>query len=126
MAFIRPIQHRLYARPFTVIPGGKALGPRSPEPDGITRQYRTWEMRRFVVRCASLAILTAAAIVGCFYAATSQSDWDRLTILRHVAAPNCEAARTVGLAPARRGEPGYYAKHDRDQDSIACEVWPRR
>lgn len=45
---------------------------------------------------------------------------------RHLlAAPNCDAARAVGLAPARRGQPGYYASHDADDDGIACEPWPR-
>lgn len=45
---------------------------------------------------------------------------------RHLlAAPNCDAARAVGLAPARRGEAGYYAAHDADGDGIACEPWPR-
>lgn len=45
---------------------------------------------------------------------------------RHLlAAPNCDAARAVGLAPARRGQPGYYASHDADGDGIACEPWPR-
>lgn len=43
-------------------------------------------------------------------------------IARHLAAaPNCDAARLVGLAPTRRGEPGYYASHDRDGDGWACE-----
>lgn len=34
---------------------------------------------------------------------------------------NCAAARAAGVAPLRRGEPGYRAKLDRDQDGIACE-----
>ncbi|MBC6715675.1 excalibur calcium-binding domain-containing protein [Aurantimonas sp. DM33-3] len=55
------------------------------------------------------------------------SPWPVGTTLRHVAAaPNCTAARSVGLAPAHRGEPGYWAKHDRDRDGIACEPWPRQ
>jgi len=49
------------------------------------------------------------------------SDLDR----RHrFAAPNCDAARAVGLAPSRRGEPGYYPWHDADNDGIACEPLP--
>lgn len=45
---------------------------------------------------------------------------------RHLAAaPNCNAARAVGLAPARRGQPGYWPSHDADNDGIACEPWPR-
>jgi len=55
------------------------------------------------------------------------SPWPPMLTLKHIAAaPNCDAARAVGLAPARRGEPGYYLKHDRDNDGIACEPWPRR
>ena len=46
--------------------------------------------------------------------------------LRHFAAfPNCAAARSVGLAPALRGEPGYHPFHDADGDGIACEPRPK-
>lgn len=34
---------------------------------------------------------------------------------------NCAAARAAGAAPIRRGEPGYRAGLDRDNDGIACE-----
>ena len=44
---------------------------------------------------------------------------------RHLlAAPNCSVARLVGLAPARRGEPGYWDDHDADRDGVACEPIP--
>lgn len=44
---------------------------------------------------------------------------------RHLlASPNCSAARLVGVAPARRGEPGYWDDHDADQDGVACEPIP--
>ena len=52
--------------------------------------------------------------------------WPLSVMLRHLAAkPNCAAARAVGLAPARRGEPGYWPSHDADNDGIACEPYPR-
>jgi hypothetical protein len=35
--------------------------------------------------------------------------------------PNCAAARTAGAAPLRRGDPGYRAGLDRDDDGRACE-----
>ena len=55
------------------------------------------------------------------------SRWPLTVAIRHAAAaPNCAAARMVGLAPARRGQPGYYPQHDRDRDGIACEPWPPR
>jgi hypothetical protein len=44
---------------------------------------------------------------------------------RHLlASPNCSAARLVGVAPARRGEPGYWNDHDADHDGVACEPIP--
>ena len=50
-----------------------------------------------------------------------------VTTLRHIAAfPNCRAAHAVGLASAYRGEPGYWQRHDRDADGIACEPWSPR
>ena len=34
---------------------------------------------------------------------------------------NCTHARELGVAPVRRGDPGYSRKLDRDGDGIACE-----
>lgn len=34
---------------------------------------------------------------------------------------NCSAARGAGVAPIRRGQPGYRAGLDRDDDGVACE-----
>ncbi|WP_227997464.1 excalibur calcium-binding domain-containing protein [Nocardia australiensis] len=34
---------------------------------------------------------------------------------------NCDAVRNAGQAPLHRGEPGYAAHLDRDNDGIACE-----
>lgn len=34
---------------------------------------------------------------------------------------NCSAARAAGAAPVRRGDPGYGAHLDRDNDGIGCE-----
>ncbi|MEU8521432.1 excalibur calcium-binding domain-containing protein [Streptomyces sp. NPDC048577] len=36
---------------------------------------------------------------------------------------NCDAARTAGAAPVRRGEPGYGSHLDRDGDGIGCEPY---
>jgi hypothetical protein len=35
--------------------------------------------------------------------------------------PNCAAARAAGVAPLRRGDPGYRPGLDRDRDGKACE-----
>lgn len=34
---------------------------------------------------------------------------------------NCDAARAAGAAPVRRGDPGYRAGLDRDNDGVGCE-----
>lgn len=51
---------------------------------------------------------------------------DEVTARHMAAAKNCDAARAVGLAPSRRGEPGYWPWLDRDNDGIACEPWRGR
>jgi len=84
------------------------------------------ELRR---NFGSVIIAAWAGIIG--FAVVwmlASSPWPVTTTLRHIAsAPNCDFARLVGLAPARRGEPGYWERHDRDGDGIACEPWlPRR
>ncbi|MCA1512676.1 excalibur calcium-binding domain-containing protein [Bradyrhizobium sp. NBAIM01] len=77
-----------------------------------------------------MAALIAIAAILVTYPAIwllASSSWPITTTLRHIAsAPNCEFARLVRLAPARRGEPGYWKHHDRDEDGIACEPWTRR
>lgn len=65
-----------------------------------------------------LVVVGAVGIV----ALVATSPWPLDVTLRHwAAAPNCTAARAVGLAPAHRGAPGYYSRHDADGDGIACE-----
>jgi endonuclease YncB( thermonuclease family) len=39
---------------------------------------------------------------------------------------NCTAARTAGMAPLYRGEPGYRPQLDADNDGIACEPYRGR
>ncbi len=39
---------------------------------------------------------------------------------------NCDAARSAGVAPLYRGDPGYRSPLDRDNDGIACEPYRRR
>ncbi len=85
------------------------------------RPGRRWYRRHWIPLVAVAALMVAAG-------------WSLMTVkprtvgegARHLlAAPNCDAALAVGLAPARRGQPGYYASHDADGDGIACEPWPR-
>ena len=39
---------------------------------------------------------------------------------------NCAEARAAGAAPVHRGEPGYGAHLDRDNDGIGCEPYRGR
>ena len=75
----------------------------------------------------ALALLSlAAGGVSLFYW-HANAKWTAGETLRHLlAAPNCASTRAVGLAPAYKGQPGYWPKHDADKDGIACEPWPRR
>lgn len=66
----------------------------------------------------SMSDIVAAVFLG-------ESKWTESMSRRHrLAASSCAAARSVGLAPSYRGQPGYYRKHDADNDGIACEPWP--
>lgn len=85
--------------------------------------------RRLRSAAMSLALgCMVGAVIGGAYAAFDRlSPWSLVTLGRHLAAaPNCSAAQWVGLAPAERGDPGYYQRHDRDQDGIACEPFTYR
>jgi hypothetical protein len=69
-------------------------------------------------------LLMSAAVFAATFAAFFFSPFSPWDTVRHiVAAPNCNAARFVDLAPARRGEPGYWSRHDADDDGIACEPY---
>lgn len=71
--------------------------------------------------------LPVGAAVAAVCVALVTQPWPPLMTVRHVlAAPNCASARAVGLAPARRGQPGYWPQHDRDRDGIAGEPWRSR
>jgi Excalibur calcium-binding domain len=94
----------------------------------LSRRQRSpvaWLRRhRHRVRMAAFAALALADFL--YPVVQNLSRWPLTVALRHAAAaPNCTAARAVGLAPAWRGEPGYYLQHHDDRDGIACEPWPR-
>ena len=109
----RPARHRDY--PFFK-PNPR---PRPKLPLQLAPNLRS----RGSAKIAALAAIVAFAVVW----GLGSSPWPVMTTLRHIAsAPNCGFARLVRLAPARRGEPGYWKRHDRDGDGIACEPWPPR
>ena len=83
-----------------------------------------WDRRLAVknfIRLGSAFIITAIASFG-FGWYFLNSPWPIAVTLKHLAAfPNCDAAEMVGLAPSRRGQPGYWGHHDTDGDGIACK-----
>ncbi|UPK03422.1 excalibur calcium-binding domain-containing protein [Bradyrhizobium sp. 170] len=88
------------------------------------RHDRAVKLRR-VIRAAAVVVAFATAFAVAW--GLGSSPWPVTTTLKHIAsAPNCDFARLVGLAPAKRGEPGYWKRHDRDGDGVACEPWPPR
>ncbi len=63
-------------------------------------------------------IVTMAVII--YFAASPFSIPE--TARHTVALGGCDAARSVGLAPAREGQPGYHAIHDADKNGVSCEA----
>lgn len=89
------------------------------------RYHRAWYVRGRLLTSLRIA-LVAGLCVGITYAGLMSFGFGSpFLAIRHLAsAPNCDAARAVGLAPANRGEPGYWRNHDADSDGRACEPWP--
>ena len=74
----------------------------------------------WLIAWATFVGIAAAVVISQF-----EVDRDLVSNLQHIASvPNCAAARMVGVAEARVGEPGYWSGHDRDHDGIACEPIP--
>jgi hypothetical protein len=93
------------------------------------RLDRTAASRRVgrAARRAAIGVALLVIAIGVSSALVMElSPWPVMTTIRHLAAgPNCDAARLVSVAPAVRGQPGYWLRHDADSDGIACELWPR-
>jgi hypothetical protein len=93
--------------------------------EAIRRRADRRERVLKTMREARAELLTASLVFAATFAVFFLSPFSMWDTLRHIAAaPNCDAARFVDLAPARRGSPGYWSRHDGDDDGIACE--PRR
>jgi hypothetical protein len=92
----------------------------------VRNRYDRAVARRSFYRSARLPLLVAGASFAATFALLALSPFSSMDTIKHIAAfPNCWAARAVGLASAGRGEPGYWSRHDRDGDGIACEPWLR-
>ena len=94
-----------------------------------TRRLGRWDrlhrLRRRAVKVGRpLPAVALIALAGCA-ALVLTSPWPLRPSPRHLAAaPSCTRARAVGLAPARRGEPGYRTYHDPDPDGWSCASLP--
>ncbi len=87
----------------------------------LRRIRRAGQARDLLIGIGLLGFLT----LGIHFAAIHKR-WSFGETARHLlASPNCNAARLMRLAPARRGRPGYYVHHDADFDGLACEPLPR-
>lgn len=93
---------------------------------GISRRaFRGAERWRIAWRWMPL-IIGAGVAVSVYVGIRLLSPWPLLLTLQHLGSiGNCDAARAMGVAPARQGEPGYWPSHDADGDGVACEPWPR-
>ena len=82
--------------------------------------------RRLRIAALCWSLVWAVVLLGILYIGSGAAEANpRLVRVRHLAAvPNCDAARQIGLAPAYRGDPGYWPQHDRDKDGWACEPIP--
>lgn len=90
--------------------------PKRRRPSWLARFLKSWWV----------PLAVASIILGLMAYQTWDRPWAlQEKILHSLAAPNCAAARAMGLAPARKGRPGYYQRHDADGDGIACEPFPR-
>jgi hypothetical protein len=95
------------------------------DPEGQIDRVASWLRRPRLPRWAWALMIPVCILGGAWLAMAAASPWPMSVTVRHLmAAPNCDAARVVGLAPAARGAPGYWSRHDADGDGIACEPWP--
>lgn len=86
------------AAPRTATPTQAATIASTPTPTAIVTQAPPPASTRIATRAATSAPLQTTV----FY-------------------QNCTAARAAGAAPLYRGDPGYRAALDRDNDGVACE-----
>jgi hypothetical protein len=122
-----PIRTRAHKRP-VLWPVHSDVAAAETRAHGLRRRFRKisrrWERPDWRRQWKYPAIAFVGAVLATTY--LLNSPWPVGLTLRHlVAFTNCDGARTVGLAPARRGEPGYWSHNDADNDGIACEPYRR-
>ena len=91
--------------------------PGDAEPLIFGNDFRTLEAKRRHRELTATVILGVAMTVLVFLAGMTITNRD--AIPRYY--PSCGWARFVGAAPISRGEPGYRAVLDPNNDGVACE-----
>lgn len=90
----------------------------------IRRRHDRMIILRHFYHSAKVPVLVAIGISILITGLMNSGPFPPIVLLKHIAAfPNCDAARTLGLAPSNKGEPGYWPQHDEDGDGKACEPW---
>jgi len=88
----------------------------------ISRRYERALAFRRSIKWLKLCLGTALLAVVLTWASLRFGPWPPLETLKHlVALPSCGMADAVGLAPAYRGQPGYWQHHDDDGNGRTCE-----
>jgi hypothetical protein len=73
---------------------------------------------RILLALMSIPVLATSLTVAIFI---RTSPYDAPVALAHlIALGGCDAAASVGMAPAREGGPGYHPRNDPDGDGVAC------
>lgn len=91
------------------------------------RHDRALRKRNFLRGLRTATIASGLPVFCAVFVGLMASPFDPVDSVRHLAAfPRCAMADAVGLAPSRRGQPGYWPHLDRDEDGVACEIWGDR
>jgi len=87
----------------------------------ISRRYERSIKLRYYSRQAKGTALVALLSFALTCLVLGLSPWTPGMTIKHVAAfPHCTFARAVGLAPAYRGNPGYWSRQDEDGNGRSC------
>ncbi|RDI62341.1 excalibur calcium-binding domain-containing protein [Microvirga subterranea] len=90
----------------------------------VSDRFHRARRLRSLLRQIRLPALLLTGIFAVVTVLVTLSPWPFTTTVRHLASfPSCGLARAIGLAPAYRGDPGYWAHQDEDSDGRSCETW---
>ena len=87
------------------------------------RRKHLWRLFRNYLPLIALALLALAQFLFPNSTATMMSLASAPDRSAEAYYPNCDAARSAGVAPITEGEPGYRQQLDADDDGIACEPY---